>query len=41
MERWQEVKDEKNAERREIIECSCGSKHTKGYNRTTFKNKKT
>lgn len=29
-ERWQEIKDEKNAERREIIECGCGAIHTKG-----------
>ena len=29
-ERWQEIKDEKNAEKREIIECGCGAKHTKG-----------
>jgi hypothetical protein len=40
MERWQEVKDEKNAERREIIECGCGSKHTKGITARHSRTKK-
>tara|TARA_B110000259_G_scaffold131401_1_gene148254 strand:- start:7048 stop:7680 length:633 start_codon:yes stop_codon:yes gene_type:complete len=39
-ERWQEVKDKKNAEKREMIECGCGSKHTKGITARHSRTKK-
>jgi hypothetical protein len=39
-ERWQEIKDEKNAQKREIIECGCGSKHTKGITARHIRTKK-
>ena len=39
-ERWEEIKDEKNAQKREIIECGCGAKHTKGITARHIRTKK-